>query len=155
MARTGLTRMDVKRARDALLAQGQHTSIDAIRIALGNTGSKTTIHRYLKELEEDEGASLTRAGSLSDAIQDPVARLAARLHEEAQALVDQQAAAAAAQRSASRRSPKSQGSALSWPRCGSNSPAPPPPFARSRRRTPGLVWRCISATWTSSGSPNR
>ena len=51
MARTGLTRMDVKRARDALLAQGQHTSIDAIRIALGNTGSKTTIHRYLKELE--------------------------------------------------------------------------------------------------------
>ncbi|MGF6961297.1 hypothetical protein QFZ97_007253 [Paraburkholderia youngii] len=33
MARTGLTRMDVKRAREALLAQGQHTSIDAIRIA--------------------------------------------------------------------------------------------------------------------------
>ncbi|MCG5076570.1 DNA-binding protein [Paraburkholderia tagetis] len=98
MARTGLTRMDVKRAREALLAQGQHTSIDAIRIALGNTGSKTTIHRYLKELEEDEGASLTRAGSLSDAIQDLVARLAARLHEEAQALVDQQTAAAAAQR---------------------------------------------------------
>ncbi|MGF6536829.1 multidrug efflux pump subunit AcrA (membrane-fusion protein) [Paraburkholderia youngii] len=84
----GLTRMDVKRAREALLAQGQHTSIDAIRIALGNTGSKTTIHRYLKELEEDEGASLTRAGSLSDTM---VARLAARLHEEAQALVDQQA----------------------------------------------------------------
>ncbi|NVH78223.1 integrase [Paraburkholderia sp. JPY432] len=84
----GLTRMDVKRAREALLAQGQHTSIDAIRIALGNTGSKTTIQRYLKELEEDEGASLTRAGSLSDTM---VARLAARLHEEAQALVDQQA----------------------------------------------------------------
>ncbi|SAL81691.1 hypothetical protein AWB67_05910 [Caballeronia terrestris] len=93
-----LRALDLKRARDALLAQGQHTSIDAIRIALGNTGSKTTIHRYLKELEEDEGASLTRAGSLSDAIQDLVARLAARLHEEAQALVDQQAAAAAVQR---------------------------------------------------------
>ncbi|WP_408580622.1 DNA-binding protein [Burkholderia cepacia] len=74
-----------------------HASIDAIRIALGNTGSKTTIHRYLKELEE-EGASLTRAASLSDAIQDLVARLAARLHEEAQVRVDQQAAAAAAQR---------------------------------------------------------
>ncbi|WP_368614351.1 DNA-binding protein [Paraburkholderia sp. BR10923] len=54
--------MDVKRAHDPLLARGQHTSIEAIRIALGNTGSKTTIHRYLKELEEDEGASLTRAG---------------------------------------------------------------------------------------------
>lgn len=98
MARAGLTRSAVKRARDALLAQGQHPSIDAIRIALGNTGSKTTIHRYLKELEEEEGTSLTRASSLSDAIQDLVARLAARLHEEAQALVDQQAAASASQR---------------------------------------------------------
>ncbi|WP_323123732.1 DNA-binding protein [Burkholderia alba] len=97
MARAGLTRVDVKRARDSLIAQGLHASIDAIRITLGNTGSKTTIHRYLKELEE-EGASLTRAASLSDAIQDLVARLAARLHEEAQARVDQQAAAAAAQR---------------------------------------------------------
>ncbi|MDE2289941.1 MAG: DNA-binding protein [Burkholderiales bacterium] len=98
MARTGLTRMEVKRARDALVAQGQHASIDAIRIALGNTGSKTTIHRCLKELEEEEGTSLTRAASLSDAIQDLVARLAARLHEEAQAVIDEQAAAATAQR---------------------------------------------------------
>lgn len=98
MARAGLSCMDIKRARDALIAQGQHPSIDAIRIALGNTGSKTTIHRYLKELEEEDDTSLTRAGSLSDAIQDLVARLAARLHEEAQAAVDQQAAAAAALR---------------------------------------------------------
>jgi len=98
MARAGLTRLDVKRARDSLIAQGQHASIDAIRIALGNTGSKTTIHRYLKELEEEDGTSLVRAAALSDAIQDLVARLAARLHEEAQALVDQQVAAAAVQR---------------------------------------------------------
>ncbi|MBB4517464.1 DNA-binding protein [Paraburkholderia fungorum] len=98
MARAGLSRMDIKRARDALLAQGQHPSIDAIRIALGNTGSKTTIHRFLKEIEEEDGVSLTRVGSLSDAIQDLVARLAARLHEEAQAVADQQLAAAAAQR---------------------------------------------------------
>ncbi|BCG05270.1 hypothetical protein PPGU19_098380 (plasmid) [Paraburkholderia sp. PGU19] len=151
MARTGLTRMDVKRARDALLVQGRHTSIDAIRIALGNTGSKTTIHRYLKELEEDEDASLTRAGSLSDAIQDLVARLAARLHEEAQALVDQQATATAVQRQQAQS--EIAGLALSWPRCGSNSLARPPPFPRSRKRTPGLAWR--RATWTSSGSPSR
>ncbi|CAJ0884947.1 MULTISPECIES: DNA-binding protein [Ralstonia] len=59
MARAGLSRLDVKRARNSLVAQGQHPSIDAIRIALGNTGSKTTIHRYLKELEEEEGAALT------------------------------------------------------------------------------------------------
>jgi chromosome segregation ATPase len=73
-------------------------SIDAIRIALGNTSSKTTIHRYLKELEEDADATLTRVGSLSDATQDLIGRLAARLHEEAQARVDQQSAAAATQR---------------------------------------------------------
>ncbi|MFX7906656.1 DNA-binding protein, partial [Acinetobacter baumannii] len=84
MARAGLSRIDIKRARDSLLAQGQHPSIDAIRIALGNTGSKTTIHRYLKELEEEEGVALKRAGTTSDAILDLVGRLAARLHEEAQ-----------------------------------------------------------------------
>ena len=37
---------------------------------MGNVGSKTTIHRYLKELEEEEGAALARTGSLSDTIQD-------------------------------------------------------------------------------------
>ncbi|MEF3061613.1 DNA-binding protein [Ralstonia solanacearum] len=98
MARAGLSRLDVKRARNSLVAQGQHPSIDAIRIALGNTGSKTTIHRYLKKLEEEEGVALNRAGSTSDAILDLVGRLAARLHEEAQAVVDQQVAAATAQR---------------------------------------------------------
>jgi hypothetical protein len=28
--------------------------VDALRVALGNTGSKTTIHRYLKELEAED-----------------------------------------------------------------------------------------------------
>ena len=55
MARGGLYKSDVQRARDALRAQGKHPSVDAVRVALGNTGSKTTIHRYLKELEEEEG----------------------------------------------------------------------------------------------------
>lgn len=98
MARAGLSRLDVKRARDSLLAQGQHPSIDAIRIALGNTGSKTTIHRYLKELEEEEGSALKRAGTTSDAILDLVGRLAARLHEEAQSVAEQQVTVATAQR---------------------------------------------------------
>lgn len=98
MARAGLSRLDVKRARDSLAAQGQHPSIDAIRIALGNTGSKTTIHRYLKELEEEEDTAFARVGSASDAILDLVGRLAARLHEEAQVVVDQQVATATAQR---------------------------------------------------------
>ena len=58
MARGGLYKSDVQRARDALRAQGKHPSVDAVRVALGNTGSKTTIHRYLKELEEEEGQGL-------------------------------------------------------------------------------------------------
>ncbi|WP_425612332.1 DNA-binding protein [Xanthomonas translucens] len=35
---------------DIGVQQGKHPSVDAVRVALGNTGSKTTIHRYLKEL---------------------------------------------------------------------------------------------------------
>lgn len=82
MARTGLEKADVKRARDSLVAQSQYPSVDAVRIALGNTGSKSTIHKYLKELEEEQGGA-SRQNAISDALQDLVARLAARLHEEA------------------------------------------------------------------------
>ena len=51
MARGGINKAIVQKARQALLARGEHPSIDAVRIELGNTGSKTTIHRYLKELD--------------------------------------------------------------------------------------------------------
>ncbi|WP_175760754.1 DNA-binding protein [Burkholderia ambifaria] len=103
MGRSGLTIMDVKHARDALVAQRQHPSIDAVRIALGNTGSKSTIHRYLKELEEQEeqdGVKLADAESLSAPIQTLVAQLSAQLHAEAQAVVHAQVEAAAIDRQA-------------------------------------------------------
>lgn len=87
MARGGLYKSDVQKARDALRAQGKHPSVDAVRVALGNTGSKTTIHRYLKELEEEEGQGLGAKVAVSEALQDLVGRLAARLHEEADAVV--------------------------------------------------------------------
>lgn len=82
MARAGLYKSDVQRARDSLIAQSLYPSIDAVRMALGNTGSKTTIHKYLKELEEEEGAS-TRKASISEALLDLVERLASRLQQEA------------------------------------------------------------------------
>ncbi len=82
MARTGLYKSDVQKARDSLIAQSLYPSIDAVRMALGNTGSKTTIHKYLKELEEEEGAG-PRKVAISEALQDLVERLAARLREEA------------------------------------------------------------------------
>lgn len=87
MARGGLYKSDVQKARDALRAQGKHPSVDAVRVALGNTGSKTTIHRYLKELEEEEGQGVGAKVAVSEALQDLVGRLAGRLHEEAEAVV--------------------------------------------------------------------
>lgn len=93
MARSGIYKSEVLRARDNLLAQGRNPSIDAIRAELGNTGSKTTIHRYLKELEEEEGTGGSAKIAVSEAIQELVGRLAARLHEEA----DERIAAMAAE----------------------------------------------------------
>ena len=51
MARGGINKALVQHARAALLGRGRRPSIDAVRIELGNTGSKTTISRYLKELD--------------------------------------------------------------------------------------------------------
>ena len=80
MARTGVYFSDVKRARDALVADGRHPSIDAVRAALGNTGSKTTIHKYLREIDAEEGSQ--KAGA-SGAIQALVTQLADQLQREA------------------------------------------------------------------------
>jgi hypothetical protein len=88
MARTGLYKSEVKKARDALIAQRKHPSVDAVRIALGNTGSKTTIHKYLKELQEEDGGAGGRRASISEALQDFVERLAAQLQVESNAQID-------------------------------------------------------------------
>ncbi len=93
MARAGIYKSEVVRARDNLIAMGRYPSIDAIRGELGNTGSKGTIHRYLKEIEEEEGGSTGARVAVSEAIQDLSARLAERLHQAAEprlaALTDQ------------------------------------------------------------------
>lgn len=83
MARSGLYKSEVKRARDALFAKGTNPSVDAVRIELGNTGSKTTIHKYLKELEEEDGGIGSRKVSISETLQGIVERLAAQLQDEA------------------------------------------------------------------------
>ena len=36
MARSGLYKSDIQKARDSLLAQGKHPSVDALRVELGN-----------------------------------------------------------------------------------------------------------------------
>lgn len=89
MARGGVNKALVQNAREALIAKGQNPSIDAIRVELGNTGSKSTIHRYLKELEEEAAARLDDEALLSEPIKELVGRLAAVLRQEASALVDE------------------------------------------------------------------
>lgn len=83
MARGGLYKSEVVRARANLLARGRYPSLDAIRIELGNTGSKTTIQRYLKEIEEEQGGRASSAAGLSEAIKDLASRLAEQLQTEA------------------------------------------------------------------------
>lgn len=87
MARAGIYKSEVVRARQTLLAQGRYPSIDAVRIELGNTGSKATIHRYLKEIEEEEGGNTGAKVAVSEALQDLVGRLSARVQEEADARI--------------------------------------------------------------------
>jgi len=65
MARSGIDKQCVKQARQALIARGENPSIDAVRVELGNTGSKTTIHRYLRELEAEDTAKIDAGAFLS------------------------------------------------------------------------------------------
>lgn len=84
MARSGIYKSEVVRARNNLIAQGRHPSIDAVRVELGNTGSKVTIHRYLKEIEEDENGKTKGPGvALSEALQNLTQKLAEQLQDEA------------------------------------------------------------------------
>lgn len=87
MARGGINKAVVQKARHALLTRGIHPSIDAVRIELGNTGSKTTIHRYLKELESVEQAISRDA--LSAPLTGLIEQLLSQLKEEAQQSVAQ------------------------------------------------------------------
>ncbi|CAM4057659.1 DNA-binding protein [Pseudomonas wadenswilerensis] len=85
MARAGINKALVQRARDALLARGEHPSIEAVRVELGNTGSKSTILRYLQELMQDEPHPPNIC--LDDELQAFIGSLAQRLAADAQAAV--------------------------------------------------------------------
>jgi chromosome segregation ATPase len=88
MARGGINKAVVQTARLAILARGENPSIDAVRIEMGNTGSKTTIHRYLKELDESETRQTITQAPIDDELAELVARLAQRLKEKAQEPID-------------------------------------------------------------------
>lgn len=93
MARGGINLVLVRKAREALLSRGQNPSIDAIRIELGNTGSKTTIQRYLKEIESHDPRPSAAPSRLSDELTTMVSKMLERLLEEGnEALAHERAA---------------------------------------------------------------
>jgi hypothetical protein len=83
MARPGLHKSDVKQAFDELTAQGRYASVDSVRVVLGNRGSKSTIHKYLKELETETGTSGPSRVDTACAIRNLVDELTAQLHANA------------------------------------------------------------------------
>lgn len=85
MARSGINKALVQTARDALLARGEAPSIDAVRVELGDTGSKTTINRYLRELASEEPRP--PAVTLSEEVQTYMEGLVQRLAADAQTAV--------------------------------------------------------------------
>lgn len=88
MARGGINKALVSKARETLISRGENPSIDAIRVGLGNTGSRSTIHRYLREIEEEASARLDDEALLSQPIKELIGRLASVLKQEAQAAID-------------------------------------------------------------------
>jgi chromosome segregation ATPase len=84
MARTGLTKSQVRETRDQLLAAGRYPSVDAVRHALGDTGSKSTIHKHLKELAEEDNKAGTKREDTSRSLQTLVEQLADQLHQDAE-----------------------------------------------------------------------
>jgi chromosome segregation ATPase len=85
MARGGINKALVHAARDALLARGLNPSIDLVRVELGNTGSKSTIQRYLKEL--NDSASPATSPPVNAEVLSLVNSLAERLIQQAQTSV--------------------------------------------------------------------
>ena len=87
MARSGISKAEVQAARLALIARGENPSIDAVRIEMGNTGSKTTIHRLMRELDVADGEA--SSAHIDDELMNLVSRLAGRLREQAQGHIDE------------------------------------------------------------------
>jgi len=84
MARTGISKSRVQEARDQLIAEGRYPSADAVRAALGNTGSKSTIHRYLKEMELESAEARASRQDTEHSLQTLIGQIADKLHSDAE-----------------------------------------------------------------------
>jgi len=84
MGRSGLTKSQVRTIRKQLQAEGRYPSVDAVRHALGDTGSKSTIHKYLKELAEEDTDPAGGREATGRTLLTVVEQLADQLHLEAE-----------------------------------------------------------------------
>ncbi len=98
MARGGINKAVVQKARQALLARGMYPSIDAVRVELGNTGSKTTISRYLKEIESFDPRPPSSRERMGEELSSMVGSLLDRLMEEGDESIKQARSAFEVQR---------------------------------------------------------
>lgn len=89
MARGGINKVVVQKARQSLLAKGMYPSIDAVRVELGNTGSKTTISRYLKEIESFDPRPPSSRERMGEELSAMVESLLDRLMEEGGESIEQ------------------------------------------------------------------
>jgi hypothetical protein len=83
VARIGVSKSQVRQVRDQLIAEGRYPSADAARAALGNTGSKSTIHKYLKELESEGSEARSSRQDTERSLHTMIEQIADRLHSEA------------------------------------------------------------------------
>lgn len=98
MPRGGISKARVREARDALVEQGRNPSVEAVRVALGNTGSNSTISRYLKELS---GSALAPPVSLlGKELSTLIGSVAQRLVQDADARLAKERAALTTQQQA-------------------------------------------------------
>lgn len=85
----GVTFEAIAAAADALQAKGQEPTIDRIRLALGGTGSNTTISKYLNQWRTQSIASQEDKALPPDTVQAAVKRVWQELQQEAQTAIDQ------------------------------------------------------------------
>lgn len=91
MARPGIVYEQVAAAADALKAQGQRPTIDAVRMHLG-TGSKSTIHRYLRQWEDSRPPVAAAPVEMPTAIHAAIVEEIRRAVTETRAIFEQQLA---------------------------------------------------------------
>lgn len=84
-----VTKALVQEAYESLKEKGVNPSLDALRIELGNRGSKTTIHRYVREIEDERASSRDLQGKVSDAVLELASRLAAQLKADADLKIEE------------------------------------------------------------------